>query len=456
MRDRRTIDPGARADAEAPPSTPRDSVDRIASFLFVLGALLIFLAALLSTVSGFEKSLQAHFERLVNESIQVPVSPQSPAVSIHLSLIQNVENSDWVRIWGVTVDVSVKARDRRTWLYINGQPQVLRYPNRKPKTRKEIHAKLLPATATVTTSVAHDSPLFSSILTVYTAIFLAAFFVHNRIMLNRQIRAIDDARESRDQAASTARRIEKELRSVQAQLREVEPAKRQDRDEIMRLQSEQQELRAKLDQLVTRERELRGQAEEMELSGYLGKPFSVPQIIQTVQRIVTQTHEAENKESIESPVLSQVVYEYLKTLHAKTGAYCVLLLNSEGRLLRVVGQVDKNRTARLAMFIAANFLTVSKLSTLLDDDGSDFKSIYHEGSKYNIYAYDVNSAFFLAVVFGAAGKPGTVWLYTRETASALAPLLEPAAGAPTAHNDSDTSVVDEFDDLLGDMTGNSE
>jgi hypothetical protein len=197
--------------------------------------------------------------------------------------------------------------------------------------------------------------------------------------------------------------------------------------------------------------ELRGQAEEMELSGYLGKPFSVPQIIETVQRIVTQTHEAKNKKSIESPVLSQVVYEYLKTLHAKTGAYCVLLLNSEGRLLRVVGQVDHKRTARLAMFIAANFLAVAKLTTLLDDDGSDFRSIYHEGSKYNIYAYDVNGLFFLAVVFGTAAKPGTVWLYTKETASVLAPLLEPAAGA----SDSDTSVADEFDDLLGDMTGNS-
>ena len=80
-------------------------------------------------------------------------------------------------------------------------------------------------------------------------------------MVNHQIRAIDDACDSRDQTASTARRIEKELASVRAQLREVEPAKRQDRDEIMRLQSEQQELRGRLDQLVTRERELRGQAD---------------------------------------------------------------------------------------------------------------------------------------------------------------------------------------------------
>jgi len=260
MTDRRTIHPGARTDAEALPSTARDSVDRIASFVFVLSALLLFLSALLSTVRGFEKFLQPHFEQLVNKSIQIPVSLRSPGVSIHLNLIQDVESSDWIRIWGVKVDVIVKARDRQTWLYVNGQPRRLRYPSRDPKIIKEIYAKLLPATATVTTSVEHDSPLFNLILSVYAAIFLTAFFVHNRIVVNHQIRAIDDACDSRDQAASTARRIDKALASVRAQLREVEPAKRQDRDEIMRLQSEQQELRVRLDQLVTRERELRGQA----------------------------------------------------------------------------------------------------------------------------------------------------------------------------------------------------
>jgi CheY-like chemotaxis protein len=200
---------------------------------------------------------------------------------------------------------------------------------------------------------------------------------------------------------------------------------------------------------------LRSQVEKMQLSGYLGKPFSVPQIVQTVQRLVTQTQEGEDEQPIESPVLSQVVYEYLKTLHAKTGAYCVVLLNSEGRLMRVVGQVDQNKLARLGMFIAANFLAVTRLTALLDDDDSNFRSIYHEGSKYNIYAYDLNGAFFLAVVFGAAGKAGTVWLYTKETALALIPLLEAGASAGTADDDQDTTVADEFDDLVGDMADNS-
>jgi len=56
-------------------------------------------------------------------------------------------------------------------------------------------------------------------------------------------------------------RIEGELEAVRAQLREVEPAAEHDREEIVRLNSEQQELRARLEELAVREHELRGQAD---------------------------------------------------------------------------------------------------------------------------------------------------------------------------------------------------
>ena len=260
MGDPETIDREAGSDAEALPSTPQVSVDRIASFLFVSGAILLFLSAFLITVRGVEKLLELHFERIVNESIQIQASPRPPGESIRDNLNESVESSAWVRIWGVKVDVIVTARDGRTWLYVNGRANQRRYPKRDPKIMTEIHAKLLPATATVTTSVEHNTALFIAILIVYAAIFLTGFFVHNRNVVDHQIRLIEDARESRDQAASTATRIEKELDTVRAQLREVEPAAQQDRDEIARLQSEQQELRARLESLAARERELRGQA----------------------------------------------------------------------------------------------------------------------------------------------------------------------------------------------------
>ena len=264
MGDPETTDREATSDAEAlPSSTAPVSIDRIASFLFVTGAILLFLSAFLLTVRGAEVLLQRHFEQVVNESIQIAASPRPPGESIRDNLNASVENSGWVRIWGVKVNVIVAARGGRTWLYVNGQPNKRRYQNRDPRTMTAIHARLLPATATVTTSIEHNTALFISILIVYATIFLTGFFVYNRNVVDHQIGLIDSARESRDQSASEATRIEKELDAVRAQLREVEPAAQQDRDEIARLQSEQQELRVRLESLAARERELRGQADRV-------------------------------------------------------------------------------------------------------------------------------------------------------------------------------------------------
>ena len=261
MSDRRTTVGRTRSGVDPSPATAPVSLDRIASFLFVSGAILLFLSAFLITVRIAESFLQVHFEQVVNQSIQIAIDPRPPGERMRIQLIKNVEESNWVRFWGVKVGVVVAARDGSTWLYVNGQPKILRYPSRDPTVMREIHAALLPATATVTSSVEHNSVLFSSILIVYAAIFLMGFFVYNRNMVDHQNRVIDEARDSRDQAATAARRIEKELGSVREQLRQVEPAKQQDRDEIMRLQSEQQELEARLGVLAARERELRGQAD---------------------------------------------------------------------------------------------------------------------------------------------------------------------------------------------------
>jgi septal ring factor EnvC (AmiA/AmiB activator) len=153
------------------------------------------------------------------------------------------------------------ARDGRGWLYVNDQPHERRYRNRDPKAMTEIHARLLPATATVKISVEHRTALFLSILAVYAAIFLTGFFVHNRNVVDQHAQAINQARESRDQVAHTAARIERELEAVRAQLCEVEPAAEHDREEIARLNSEQRELRDRLEALAARERALRGQAD---------------------------------------------------------------------------------------------------------------------------------------------------------------------------------------------------
>jgi len=263
MSDPRATEHEATSDEAAPHSTAPVSLDRIASFLFASGAILLFLSAFLITVQLVEKYLQFHFEQIANEAIRVPVSPRPPGERIRLNMIEAIDNSDWVRFWGVKVGVVVMARDDVTWLYVNGRPLNLRYPNRDPKTMMAIHARLLPATATVVTSVEHNTVLSNSILIVYATILLTGFFVYNRRFVAFQNEMLDEARESRDRAANTARRIEEELGAVREQLRNVEPAKQEHREEIERLQSERQKLQTNLDALAAREHELRSEADRV-------------------------------------------------------------------------------------------------------------------------------------------------------------------------------------------------
>jgi len=193
---------------------------------------------------------------------------------------------------------------------------------------------------------------------------------------------------------------------------------------------------------------LRDIVEDMHLVGYVGKPFSVPQIQKVVERVFAKTHEPVDQSHTQPTDLNQPVHEQLKTLYNQIGAHYVLLLNSDGHPLQVIGQADRAKISRLATFVAANFLAVTELATLVGDTTSVFKSSYYEGNNYNIYAYDINSDYLLVVVFGTGEKPGTVWFYTKQTAAALASLL----GTPASEDDGDPAVADEFDDLLGNET----
>lgn len=194
---------------------------------------------------------------------------------------------------------------------------------------------------------------------------------------------------------------------------------------------------------------VRDRAEDMHIGSIVGKPFTVPQIMGIIKGIITRTNQAPEAEPAEATVADEGIYEHLKNLYNKTGAHYVLLLDAEGYPLQVVGQADRTKVSRLASFIAANFMAITELASLLDDDDSVFTSSYYEGSNYNIYAHDVNKEFLLAIVFGTTGKPGTVWFYTKQTATTLASLLSEDTEA-TQVKSSKGTVAKDFEDLVGD------
>jgi len=161
-----------------------------------------------------------------------------------------------------------------------------------------------------------------------------------------------------------------------------------------------------------------------ELDGYLDKPFTVAQVREVVKRAIGQTSKKDPYHSGER-ALEHSVHEQLATLQVDTGARCVVLLSSSGYPVETAGTTDGFDVTSVGALVAANFAAAAELARLLGK-GSVFKSSYHEGHEgtdHNIYAYDVNGAFLLAVVFGAESKPGIVWFYTKQVAAALVPLV---------------------------------
>lgn len=185
----------------------------------------------------------------------------------------------------------------------------------------------------------------------------------------------------------------------------------------------------------------------LKLSGFVGKPFTMPDLLETVRRATAQIQVDAAPKPAERAIPKEAILKILQSLRRQTGAHHVLLVDTEGSPVQVAGNIERARAVRLAAFVAANFLAIIELATLFGDSESVFKSSYYEGNKYNIYAHDVNGNFFLAVVFGAGGKPGAVWVYTRQAAAALASILPASEKMVTAN--SDTTLAKDFENLFG-------
>jgi CheY-like chemotaxis protein/predicted regulator of Ras-like GTPase activity (Roadblock/LC7/MglB family) len=175
------------------------------------------------------------------------------------------------------------------------------------------------------------------------------------------------------------------------------------------------------------DRQLKNLAGNMELAGYLDKPFSMKDIRRIVEQAIGQTRSEDPYRTGERSVDNEV-FEHLETLQMNTGARCIMLLSSGGYPIEAVGGAQALDLSTVGALVAANFAAAVELSKLLGND-SIFKSSYHEGPDYNIYAYDVNGDALLAVIFGNDNRPGTVWFYTKQTATNLKELLEEQAFA---------------------------
>lgn len=197
-------------------------------------------------------------------------------------------------------------------------------------------------------------------------------------------------------------------------------------------------------------RSVRDTVEALKLGGFIGKPFTVPEVLEVVNRALLQTHQPVETPAVTLPSLDvdRAVKEQLQILWNKTGAHCVLLVKADGTALKAVGETNAARINKFAAFVSANYQAAAHLANLLGEKDSIFKSSYHEGSKFNIYIYDVNAHIMLVIIFGVNSKPGSIWFYAKQTGAELGSLLEHVA-AQTEAKDQGKSAATDFDTMFG-------
>lgn len=177
--------------------------------------------------------------------------------------------------------------------------------------------------------------------------------------------------------------------------------------------------------------DLRNASDHFGVDAYLNKPFTMEQLREVVQRLTRRPPAPEPAPAPEpvAPPLSLSamevlsVEEQLQGLMADAGARGILLIDSNGRPVHVVGQIIRSKVDYICSLVAANHHSPAELSSLLLNQRT-FRASFYEGDTYNLYVCDVNEKFLLAVIFDARLRPGVIWFYAKQAAAALAPLLE--------------------------------
>lgn len=161
------------------------------------------------------------------------------------------------------------------------------------------------------------------------------------------------------------------------------------------------------------------------IDGFVDKPFSIDEIHAVIQKTVQMARQPERSGVTEEKpaTADEILQSHLEVLQVNTNARSVLLLNSRGETVQYLGRDTEPEISSIGRFVAGNFGAATELADRLQSRAA-FKSSYYEGDEYNLYACHVNRQLYLAVVFETQHKPGVVWFYAKQTASALAQILQ--------------------------------
>jgi predicted nucleic acid-binding Zn-ribbon protein len=246
-------DGSARTETAARPAAERaaSALERLASFRFAYLAICVFLVAYVFSLRGLERGLTRHFAREVAEAAAVDATRGPVAAQVDARVHALLERSPWIRLGQVRVQPIVIAADGRTLLYAGD----VGLPSLPPAAGEG--AVLLPASTDVRVAIPYNSLLANAVLITYAGLLVATLALHTRRLARRELAALRALTAARDEVASRAAGIERELAGVRTRLASALPESEAQQREIASLAEEREVLYARLGELEAREDTLR-------------------------------------------------------------------------------------------------------------------------------------------------------------------------------------------------------
>lgn len=180
-------------------------------------------------------------------------------------------------------------------------------------------------------------------------------------------------------------------------------------------------------------------AYELAVDAYLTKPFSIRDLVQTVQR----TLKAKTRVSAPQPPTTfseeglRAIRERMATLCLDAGAHGTLLFDESGKLLAESGQRGDFDTGAFLGLLGNAMAATQAVSNVLGDQRS-IDLHFYEGKQYDIYTAHVSNQVFLSLLLNKQGnnsRIGMVWLYLRRAITDLRNLLANASDGSSVNED---------------------
>jgi predicted regulator of Ras-like GTPase activity (Roadblock/LC7/MglB family) len=107
----------------------------------------------------------------------------------------------------------------------------------------------------------------------------------------------------------------------------------------------------------------------------------------------------------------------LEHLQSESSGRAILLMDSAGRLLTLVGDAPQFDLTTFVSLMAADFCATRELARLLGEES--FHTVYHQGDDTSLYLTQVTEGTLLAVVFDRETTLGLVRYAVRRALSSL-------------------------------------